>query len=153
MKFLPNLPQDVVKVASLRKRIKNPDFPSINRFITEDILSVRTLQFTKVLLISALSVLVLLLIIFQSIALRHNITQAQEMQAERQKINGEISYWKTMAQQYNGYRDIYFRIAQLEYKMGNMEESKNYVKKAMELDPNFEAGKVLGVKIEGTKSD
>ena len=44
---------------------------------------------------------------------------------------------------YPNYRDGYFRLATLEYELGNRNKAKEYVQKALELDPNFEEGRRL----------
>lgn len=127
--------------------VRHARFPSIYRFITEEIISERTLYYTKLLIVSILSSMILLQIVTQAIALQENRKLAELAQLERQNITGEIVYWKNLSTQYKGYRDIYFRIASLEYRLGKKDEAKSYVKKAMELDPNFEAGRVLGEKV------
>ena len=72
----------------------------------------------------------------------------KEITSQREAVSKEISYWKNISSQYEDYRDVYFRIAALEYKMGNTQQSTEYMQKALLLDPNFEAGKVLGEKIK-----
>lgn len=127
---------------------KKKNFPSIFRFITEYTVSDKAILHTKLIIIGFFSGLLLVSIVYQSSKLIHNIQAVQHMRVERGKINQEIAYWKQIANQYEGYRDVYFRIAALEYKVGNTTESKQYMEKALELDPNFEAGRVLGEKIK-----
>lgn len=75
------------------------------------------------------------------------IKQQQYLAQERVRLQREIQYWQGVADKYKGYRDVYYRIASLQYRLGNVEESQKYVKKALELDPNFPEGSVLGAKI------
>jgi hypothetical protein len=133
---------------TLAKSKKVVELPSIYRFISEDLLSTRSLYYTKILTISFLSAILITQIIIQTSQLLHNMQASQATQAARQHIMGEASYWKNIANQYKGYRDIYFRIALLEYKLGNKGESQKYLNKVMELDPNFQPGEVLGEKIK-----
>ncbi len=42
---------------------------------------------------------------------------------------------------------VYYKIASLDYRVGNIDESKEYLKKALEIDPNFKDGYVLGAKV------
>lgn len=127
---------------------KLPEFPRIPRFITEDVVSVRTLFLFKLLLISIVSVMLVMQIIREVAALPINAAQAQLVQENRHKITAEIAHWKKIADQYTGYRDVYYKIAVLEYRQGNVVEAKKYIQKALEVDPNFDAGRVLGDKIK-----
>jgi len=84
----------------------------------------------------------------EAVALPKNLAQARIAENNNQKVAAEIEQWKKMADKYTGYRDIYYRIAFLEYSQGNMDEAKKYIQKALDVDPNFDAGRVLGEKIK-----
>lgn len=127
---------------------KLPEFPRIPRVITEDLVSVRTLFLFKLLLISLVSAMIVMQIARELATLPNNIAQANLVENNRQKIVQEISYWKQVADKYAGYRDVYYRIAILEYARGNVDEAKIYIQKALDTDPNFDAGRVLGEKIK-----
>src|SRR5438552_1981662 len=127
---------------------KLPDSPRIPRFITEDVISIRTMFFMKLILICFVSAVLMVQIVREAMALPKNLAEARQVQNERQKVALEIEHWKKVANQYIGYRDVYYRIAFLEYTQGNFAEAKKYVQKALEVDPNFDAGRVLGDKIK-----
>lgn len=126
---------------------KLPEFPRIPRVITEDIVSVRTLFLLKLLIISLVSATLVMQIVREAASLPQNAAQAQIVQENRQKLAAEIAHWKKVADQYTGYRDIYYKIAMLSYAKGDLTEAKLYLQKALEVDPNFDAGRVLGEKI------
>jgi tetratricopeptide (TPR) repeat protein len=128
----------------------NKQLPSIPRFITEKLFSGRTLFFLKYIFVGAISGALLIAITLQGVELRGNERQVEQVTQDREQVMHEIVYWKQIADTYSGYRDIYYRIATLQYKLGNKEESKKYLKKALELDPNFEEANVLGAKIEAS---
>ena len=65
----------------------------------------------------------------------------------RLELQNEVAYWEQIANKYQGYRDVYYRIAALQYKLGNTVTSSQYVKKALQLDPNFPEGNVLGMHV------
>lgn len=132
----------------MRMKKKLPEFPRIPRVITEDIVSVRTLFIFKLLLISLISAMLVMQIVRELTSLPNNIAQANVVENNRQKIVKEITYWKQIADKYTGYRDVYYRIAVLEYARGNVDEAKIYIQKALDTDPNFDAGRVLGEKIK-----
>lgn len=131
-----------------RMKNKLPYFPRIPRFITEDIITVRTLFILKLLIIGVVSAMLMMQIVREVSALPINADQAKIVQEKRHKIALEIAHWKKVADQYTGYRDVYYKIALLEYSQGNLVEAKKYIHKALEVDPNFDAGRVLGEKIK-----
>ncbi len=87
-------------------------------------------------------------IVRELVSLPINAAQAKLVQDNRKGITSEIAHWKKIADQYTGYRDVYYKIAVLEYSQGNIAEAKKYIQKALEVDPNFDAGRVLGEKIK-----
>ena len=90
----------------------------------------------------------MLQIVREAVSLPKNLAQARLAESNNQKVADEIAQWKKMADKYTGYRDIYYKIAFLEYSQGNMDEAKKYIQKALDVDPNFDAGRVLGEKIK-----
>ena len=122
-------------------------FPKNLRFITEYAFS-QSQSFTiKVLLTSVVSLFLLGLIFLQGVAIWYTMQQRELLAQQRLQTENEVKYWENLANKYQGYRDIYYKIGALEYKLGNIPESQKYVKKALELDPNFPEGHVLGAHI------
>lgn len=101
----------------------------------------------KVGIISTFSVFLLALIFLQGVTLWYNLKQEDVYVQEREHLEKEVAYWQSVADKYQGYRDVYYRIASLQFKLGNTDASKEYVQKALELDPNFPEGRVLGTKV------
>ena len=122
-------------------------FPSFFRFITEYSFSSQQSQNIKIFLSSFLSLFLLGLIFLQAVVFWHQLQQQQYVVAQKSQLQKEIKYWQQVADKYQGYRDVYYRIASLQYKLGNVDAAQSYVKKALELDPNFPAGHVLGAKV------
>jgi uncharacterized protein HemX len=122
-------------------------FPRNLRFITEYTFPEAQSQYIKVVLVSIFSIFLLALIFIQGMTLWYNIKQRETLKQERLQLQNEVTYWKEIANKYQGYRDVYYRIASLQYKLGNVKESQVYVKKATELDPNFPEGNVLGAMV------
>lgn len=122
-------------------------FPSNFRFITEYSFSREKSQQIKIGLVSVVSFFILTLIFLQGVVIWYTIQQREVVAQQQVQLQQQVEYWKGVASKYQGYRDVYFRIASLQYRLGNIDESQKYVKKALELDPNFSAGHVLGAKI------
>jgi len=67
----------------------------------------------------------------------------QEIDKKRQEIVSSILYWERAVDKYKDYRDGYFQLAVLQYRLRNFEKSKYYLDKALALDPNFAQGRKL----------
>jgi len=119
-------------------------FPKNIRFIPDYTFSNAQSHSIKVILVSIVSVFLLALIFLQSVSLWDNYKQQESLSQNRQQLQNEVNYWEQIASKYQGYRDVDYRIAAIEYKLGNTVESQEYVKKALQLDPNFPEGRVLG---------
>lgn len=122
-------------------------FPRNLRFITEYTFPESQSQNIKIALVSIVSIFLLVLIFLEGVVIWDNIKQRQAISQEQQQLQNEASYWQEVANKYQGYRDVDYKIAALEYKMGNINESQKYVKKALELGPNFPEGRVLGAHV------
>lgn len=133
------LPQSATKFLAL--------FPSNIRSITEKPLTVSQSQNIKIGLVSTFSLFLIAMIFLQGVTLWYNLKQQDVYLQERAHIEKEVAYWQQVADKYQGYRDVYYRIATLQYKLGNTVASQEYLKKALELDPNFPEGRVLGTKV------
>src|SRR6266550_2672328 len=122
-------------------------FPKNLRFITEHSFTHSQSYGIKIILTSAVSLYLLALIFLQAVAIWYNVQQRDVQAQQRVRLQNEVKYWEGIATKYQGYRDVYYRIAALQYKLGNIAESQKYVKKALELDPNFPEGHVLGAHV------
>jgi tetratricopeptide (TPR) repeat protein len=109
-------------------------FPTINRFITET---------WKFFIVSFASGLLIIAIVFQTMNLIKNMKEEKSLMATREKTIAELKYWEQITGQYKNYRDGYFKVALLQYRLGNIEEARLNLKKTLELDPNFEKGRNL----------
>lgn len=62
---------------------------------------------------------------------------------EKKRIEGEIAQWEEILEKYPGYRDVYLRLAVLNWQVNNEEKTREYLEKAKKIDPNFEMTKEL----------
>ena len=122
-------------------------FPKNIRFITEYTFSETQSQYLKVTIVSIFSLFLIALIAILGSTIWFNIKVQQSLSQEKIQLQNEVTYWQNLAEKYKGYRDIDYRIAALQYKLGNISESRKYVKKALQLDPNFPEGRVLGAHV------
>jgi tetratricopeptide (TPR) repeat protein len=149
MKHLPTVQTLKRKLTSLGEKVRSREFPRIFRFIPESFLRPRSTSiYPKLFVISFLSGLVLIAIFVQSILLLRNLRLTKQLEAQRMQLEKEIAYWQQITQKYPDYRDVYFKLASLEYQRGNIQQAQNDIQKAFSVDPNSTQGKVLGDKIK-----
>ena len=128
------LKKETVVFESSNVKQGNSLFPKINRFITES---------WKFILVSFISGLILIGIIIQSLGLYSGLQAQREIEEQRSKTEKELALWKNSLSKYKNYRDIYLKIASLEYQLGDKEAAREDLNKALEIDPNSEKGRQL----------
>ena len=96
------------------------------------------------------SLVLLAIIIVVGLDLYKDIKQKEKAEIERREITKELQFWQSVASKYKDFRDAYFQLAVLEYRLGNINGAKYYLQKTLSLDPNFEKGRELE-KILSTK--
>lgn len=122
-------------------------FPKNHRFIPDYTFSVAQSHSIKVGLVSIFSLFLITLIFLQSVTLWDNLKQRQALRLNHVQLQSEATYWKQVATKYQNYRDLDYRIAAIEYKLGDTSDSQKYVRKALQLDPNYPEGRVLGAQV------
>ena len=70
-----------------------------------------------------------------------SFTQNQKVKNERTKTEEEIDFWKKMVNSYTDFRDGYFQLAVLEYRLNDFAKARSYLEKVLEIDPNFKEGR------------
>jgi tetratricopeptide (TPR) repeat protein len=109
-------------------------FPRIYRFITES---------WKLLVSSFVSCLIIIAIADQGFSLYQSLQTEKKLREERGQVEKEIVFWKNSLRQYPNHRDIYFRLATLEYRLGNTDAAAENLQKTLKIDPNFEKGREM----------
>ncbi len=118
------------------------EFPNIFRFIPEELHLKKLLKKkeTCYFLSGASAILSLVLIcalMVSSVSLYNNLSSFSRLTNSRQQIKGDINFWQSILEKYDGYKDAYFQRALLEYKLGEYAQAKQDNSKALLLDPNF----------------
>ena len=123
-----------------KEKLSQPlKFPNIIRIFTD-----------KFFLASLVSLALLAAFVFVSLNLYNNIKDQQKTDKERKEIIYKIQYWQGIVNEYKDYRDAYFQLAILEYRLKNFDKAKSYLNKTLLIDPNFQKGRELE-KILNTK--
>lgn len=63
--------------------------------------------------------------------------------SDPEDIKKLITIWEKIIKEKTGYRDGYLQLAYLHYKLYENEKAKEYLEKAIELDPNYELAREL----------
>jgi hypothetical protein len=130
---------------------KKSKYPSISRFITEYLLISAFFRYLFIIVFSFFVGLFVFGIAKQGSFLLQNLERQRIVSEQRSMVNKQIVYWENMAKEYPGSRDIYFKIAFLQYQIGAVALSKENLAISLQLDPNFQQARKLDEKI--TKED
>lgn len=125
----------------------NPASPSVDSRRFSDFFPSFFLKEWRILLVSFSTFLLLIALYFAAMDLYQTLLLQQKVQAEKQHARAQIASWKLFLQTHPQYRDGYFKIAVLSYQLRQQSIALTYVKKALEIDPNFTIGKEFGKKL------
>lgn len=67
----------------------------------------------------------------------------KKQESDPEDIEKLIKYWEQIISEKPDYRDGYLQLALLHYKLYENEKAKEYLQKALELDPNFEPAREI----------
>lgn len=79
--------------------------------------------------------------------IQRNNTRLEIAKQQRQAVAKQINEWQMVIGQYPGYRDGYYQLAVLENQLGNKQLAYGYAIKALQVDPDFVAGKEFLTKL------
>jgi len=127
---------------------KHHKLPKIFRFITDfSAISFsksrkhRLIRIVKILSLALVGIAMFFLLGISGHDLYINYQNKQKIDLERQEIISKIEKWQGIVNKYKDYRDGYFQLAILEYRLRDFVKSKFYLDRALTLDPNFEKGR------------
>ena len=110
--------------------------PKNSRSFTENLISDH-------LVFSVGIICILMAILVVSLNLYTTYKTQKDLESERSQIAANLSFWQAEVKEKPNYRDAYFSLAILYYKLKDYKNSSENLEKAMEIDPNFEKGKEL----------
>ena len=118
------------------KKAKPEKLPSNYRTIPEKLNRDETVFFVGSLVI----VLAMLII---SLDLYSNFAAQKRINEERVRVLNQLSFWSNEVKIHPNYRDAYFSLALLNFRLRDMEDARKNLNEALRLDPNFEKGREL----------
>lgn len=122
--------------------------PSIYRRFTDkfrkfDKKRSKLLKKLKLQLVVSIYVITIFLILYFSFDLLQNFQRQKEINFQREKIESQIKLWQDISNKFMNYKEAYFKLATLEYELGDADKAKFYLDKALYIDPNFEKAREL----------
>lgn len=122
-------------------------FPNISRFITELKKVIKknkkTLLLTNRFFILMSTFILIGLSLFLIFCLQGNLKTLEKNKKEKEGVLKEIKKWQNTVKEYKDYRDGYFMLSILEYRIKNYEKAREYLDDVFEIDPNFKQGREL----------
>ena len=109
-------------------------FPKIHRFITEK---------GTIMVILLASCVVIGGIGFEGMRLYQSYHQKEALAYKKVQLVQELHYWQDVARQFANYRDVHFRIATIQYQLGDTQSARKSLEKVLSIDPNFEEARVF----------
>lgn len=64
------------------------------------------------------------------------VRNEENIKSEHKRIIGEINFWQHSSENRPGYRDAYLKLSVLNWQIENNDESKKFLDKVLEIDPN-----------------
>lgn len=91
----------------------------------------------KYVFAGGLCLVLFLTIITAGLSLYGRLQQKQDLDSKRSKILSQIQVWQEIVGKYKDYRDGYLTLAILEYRLGDSDKARLYLKQTLSIDPNF----------------
>lgn len=120
------------------KAKKEKQSPSNSRTIPETFIKIYGLSL-KIFIV----LIFLLAIVIIGLDLSANIQAKQVIDLEREELTKDLKFWKNFIVKHQDYKDAYFKLSILEYKLGDRAKAKIYVERGISLDPNSKDGRKI----------
>lgn len=135
------------RLPSFAEATAGKDFPQILRKIPAVQLRWATIHIWRWLIVLVIVSILLLQLVQLGQLLYQNYNEAQVKQAEKQKIEADIARWEKIVEDRPNYRDGYFELAVLTYRLDRIYETRFYLRKVFLLDPNYQPARELEEKL------
>ena len=99
--------------------------------------SLTAIVWNKYFMVSFVSTFLAAAVMVQGIDLTRQVRTLEQLRLEREQMRREVVYWEDVVRKHQDYRDGYFRLALLEYRLGNREKAKAYLDQTLMIDPNY----------------
>lgn len=124
-------------ISNKKKKIKSP---KNSRIISDPTVFLRIYKISLKAFVAGSFILAVVIV---GLDLQRNIQTMQVIDSEKNKLTEDLIFWKDFTAKHENYRDAYFKMSILEYRLGNMLQAKAYIKQGLSLDPNSENGRKI----------
>jgi hypothetical protein len=122
--------------------------PSISRSIPVPVAIAWPGLLNEWLVVGFVSGILLFLVVTLGLKVQAQAGELTKKQQMHDSISAEISHWQQITKQYPQYRDGYFRLALLQYELGNEQLAGISLEKTLTIDPNFAPARAFQEKLE-----
>ena len=91
----------------------------------------------KYIFAGGLCLVLLLTVITAGLSLYGHLQQKKDLYNKKSAILSQIQIWQEIVNKYKDYRDGYLTLAILEYRIGESDKARLYLKQTLSIDPNF----------------
>lgn len=134
----------VFESKNAKKTGESLEFPNIYRLIPE--IHVRFTRFQWVML--GVSGILLVGFIIMLVFLAITSATYASLLSERDTVKKQQVYWQGILKTYPNYRDGYVMLSVLDYKLGEKNQAKIDINKALEIDPNDKQAQEFSKQVE-----
>ena len=131
------------KQSKIKKKDSKLELPQIFRKITARAPFLTSIHLWRWLIVIIILSILALQIVQMGQTLYSNYYESQIILAQKQAIEAEIAKWEKIVMERPNYRDAYFELALLTYQLNRPDETKMYLNKVFELDPNYQPAREL----------
>jgi tetratricopeptide (TPR) repeat protein len=117
---------------------KKRQFPRISLNIPERAALLHLFKILRQMAIIFVFAALFVFVLFTAVNIYRNYVTNNNLQSQRQKLIHERNVWESFAEKYKNYKEVYFQIAVREYQLGNFTSAKEYLRKSLFIDPNYE---------------
>lgn len=137
VKFRKKTPaKDVFKAKPTKRDKTAKELPNNSRSITEKTKIKKSINFKQFLFFAVYFLFLVALVVVGTDVYKKSFVYFK-LSSQRGEISTEIKGLEDKVRKYPGFKEGYLKMAILEYRIGNFDKSKTYVKQALVLDPNF----------------
>lgn len=97
----------------------------------------------KYIFAGGLCLILFLTVIAAGLSLYSHLQQKAALYNKKSTILSQIRVWQEIVDKYKDYRDGYLTLSILEYRLGDNDKARLYLRKTLSIDPNFEKARDL----------
>lgn len=91
----------------------------------------------KYIFVGGLCLVLFLTVVTAGLSLYSHLQQKKDLDNKKSALLSQIQVWQEIVNKFKDYRDGYLTLAILEYRIGDSDKARLYLKQTLSIDPNF----------------